>query len=351
MEIAVLSDHRSHAVRIAEMITPIAECYIVGSGENWSDFDDLRGIIADFEITRAEFKQCLGIMSQRFGFKQTPLIYLTRRNSDQMLIEASAFGATACLSSHLETKNIVTAIFSLICPNKTLTELMVERRLFRAGILFNSVIHAGKFDPLPVENLEAEVDPILHVIREAGIKKWLDLLHIHDDMTVRHCLHVSGLVANFALYLGFAKEDTKNLVRAALLHDVGKSKISKDVLNKPGQLTAHELREIRSHPAVGHELLLSSAVSDATSLDVTRHHHEMLDGTGYPDGLRGDEISDAVRIVTICDIYAALTETRPYRKAMDQTKALQILVEMTPLKLERALVRAFELSLDNVHPH
>ncbi|MET0527269.1 MAG: HD domain-containing phosphohydrolase, partial [Microvirga sp.] len=81
------------------------------------------------------------------------------------------------------------------------------------------------------------------------------------------------------------------------------------------------------------------------ALAATRHHHEMLDGSGYPDGLRQDEISDMVRLLTVCDIYAALTERRPYRSAMPQIKALDILRSMTPIRLETAIVEAFAASL------
>ncbi|MDE4909942.1 HD domain-containing protein [Methylobacterium sp. 092160098-2] len=139
--------------------------------------------------------------------------------------------------------------------------------------------------------------------------------------------------------------DRRSFVRAALVHDVGKTKIPLEILLKPGALTAEEMKVMRAHAALGHEMLLASGMTDKFALAVTRHHHEMLDGSGYPDGLSGAAISDPVRLLTICDIYAALTEDRPYRAAMSQAKALEILRGMAPAKLELALVEAFAASL------
>ncbi len=112
------------------------------------------------------------------------------------------------------------------------------------------------------------------------------------------------------------------------MHDLGKIYIPHSLLNKPAPLSAREFGEVQRHPEIGYALL-AEEVQDDLILDVVLHHHERLDGSGYPDRLRGTEISDSVRLVTICDIYAAMTEVRPYRAQLSAQKAFQTMWSMT----------------------
>jgi HD-GYP domain-containing protein (c-di-GMP phosphodiesterase class II) len=112
-------------------------------------------------------------------------------------------------------------------------------------------------------------------------------------------------------------------------------------LNKPGALTREEMAIVRTHTTVGHEFLCKQGAYEPELLDVVLHHHEMLDGSGYPDGVAGAQINDLVRLVTICDIYAALIEHRSYKQPMEPARAFKTLAD-TEGKLEGALVRAFE---------
>jgi len=97
---------------------------------------------------------------------------------------------------------------------------------------------------------------------------------------------------------------------------------------------------MRTHPGIGYDILREQGDYEPEMLDVVLHHHELLDGSGYPDGLSGSQIGDLVRLITICDIYAALIERRPYKQPMASARAFEILQEMGN-KLEAALVRAF----------
>jgi HD-GYP domain-containing protein (c-di-GMP phosphodiesterase class II) len=124
---------------------------------------------------------------------------------------------------------------------------------------------------------------------------------------------------------------------AATLHDIGKARIPLSILDKPGRLDPDE-EEI--NPVIGHDLLKGMSGITPDILDGVRHHHEYLDGSGYPDGLKGGQISDLVRLLTISDIFAALVESRAYRPPMAREAAYEILCGMEG-KLEGALVRAF----------
>ncbi len=127
---------------------------------------------------------------------------------------------------------------------------------------------------------------------------------------------------------------------AAMFHDIGKAKIPLAILDKPGRLDEQERALIETHPAAGYDVLKATEGISAEILDAVRHHHEYLDGSGYPDGLCAESIADIVRMLTICDIFAALIEERTYKPTMPREKAYEILLDMKG-KLERPLVEAF----------
>ncbi len=124
------------------------------------------------------------------------------------------------------------------------------------------------------------------------------------------------------------------------MHDIGKARIPLSILDKPGRLDPGEEEIMRRHPVIGYEILKAQPEFGPEVLDGVRHHHEYLDGSGYPDGLTAPQISDLVRLLTISDIYAALIESRPYRPPMPAPAAYKILDGMDG-KLERPLVKAF----------
>lgn len=143
------------------------------------------------------------------------------------------------------------------------------------------------------------------------------------------------------MHLRFSSGDRHHLVRAALVHDVGKARIPLAILNKFGLLDADELTVMRTHAALGHDLLMTAGGFDTATLDAVRHHNEMLDGSGYPDSLKGGEISDFVRLITICDIYAALIERRPHCAPISAKAAMTILQSDTG-KVDPDLLKAFQ---------
>jgi HD-GYP domain-containing protein (c-di-GMP phosphodiesterase class II) len=125
-----------------------------------------------------------------------------------------------------------------------------------------------------------------------------------------------------------------------MFHDIGKASIPIAVLDKPGRLDEQERALIETHPAAGYDALKGTRGISPEILDAVRHHHEFLDGSGYPDALGAESITDVVRILTISDIFAALIEDRRYKPPMSRPQAYEILCGMRG-KLEGALVKAF----------
>ncbi|MBB6424812.1 HD-GYP domain-containing protein [Sphingopyxis sp. JAI128] len=160
-----------------------------------------------------------------------------------------------------------------------------------------------------------------------------------DEYTYLHSVAVCALMINFARHLELGPQEVEDMGVAGLLHDVGKVAVSDQVLNKPGGLSKKEMRSVRSHPVAGHRLLASSPGAPAVALELCLRHHEKIDGTGYPGGLKGDELSLAARMGAICDVYDAVTSNRPYKQAWTPCEAMTAMTQweghFDPLLLDR----------------
>src|SRR5712671_3260908 len=143
-----------------------------------------------------------------------------------------------------------------------------------------------------------------------------------DPYTHGHCERLAEYSARLAQHLGLAEDQITALRRAGVVHDIGKIAVPDAVLLKPGKLTADEWTLIREHPVVG-ERICAPLKSFRSVLPIIRHHHEKLDGSGYPDKLRGDAIPVTARVLQIVDVYDALTTERPYKKAFSITEAIE----------------------------
>ena len=161
-----------------------------------------------------------------------------------------------------------------------------------------------------VENIAASV------ARNSGALISLARLKSHDDYTYMHSVAVCALMIALARQLGHDEAELHMLGMAGLLHDLGKARMPLEVLNKPGKLDDAEFRLIQSHPERGHELLVRAGQQSPTVLDVCLHHHEKIDGSGYPHRLSGEQISLAARMGAVCDVYDAITSNRPYKQGL-----------------------------------
>lgn len=185
--------------------------------------------------------------------------------------------------------------------------------------LGNTVDVAG-VAPL-VEEISASVS------RNSGALISLARIKSFDDYTYMHSVAVCALMAALARQLQLDEAQTRSAAMAGLLHDVGKAKMPLDVLNKPGKLTDAEFEIMRSHPEKGHALLAGAEGVDEIALDVCLHHHEKVDGSGYPHALAGDDISLFAKMGAVCDVYDAVTSNRPYNKGWDPAETIRRMAE------------------------
>ena len=194
--------------------------------------------------------------------------------------------------------------------------------------------------PLDKGQLAQHGVTLLTGIEQHGLQLWLETVRKHHNGTYRHSLAVSGISGTFARLLGFSRADTERLVLAAMLHDIGKAEVPVEILEKATALTEREQEIVRLHPMRGRKLVETQKSIDSDILDVISDHHECLDGTGYPRGLKGSEIGDLTRLMTICDCFANLISRRPPAVPHTSQEALAVMKTMEG-RLDMALVHAF----------
>jgi len=173
-----------------------------------------------------------------------------------------------------------------------------------------------------------------------------EAVEIKDSVTGNHSKKVVELSLEIAKILGINDEDEIETIKyGAILHDIGKIGIPEAILNKPSKLTPEEFEIMKKHTIFGEKIIKSIPGWDLVA-DIVRHHHENYDGSGYPDGLLGEEISLRTQVVSIADVFTALTEDRPYRKALSVDEALKIIKGMVGTKFSKRIFEAFLKALD-----
>ena len=183
------------------------------------------------------------------------------------------------------------------------------------------------------------------VMRNPGALIGLARLKTKDDYTYMHSIAVCALMVSLAKQLGLSEDDTREAGLAGLLHDIGKMMVPGEILNKPGKLTDDEFVSVKEHPSAGHKILLESNGVSPVALDVCLHHHEKMDGTGYPEGLKGEQISLLARMGAVCDVYDAITSNRPYKQGWCPAESIRKMAEWSKGHFDEKIFQAFVKSI------
>jgi putative nucleotidyltransferase with HDIG domain len=178
---------------------------------------------------------------------------------------------------------------------------------------------------------------------------WMSRIKSRDAYTAEHCLRVAIFCVAFARFLGMPDEDLETVGMCGLLHDLGKLKVPDEILNKPGALTPEEYGIMRQHTTLGYELLRTDPDLDPIISDVTCHHHERMDGRGYPQQLAEWQISRFARLVSIVDAFDAITSDRCYRDGLPTSDAIRILYRNRGQQFDANMVEAF-IRMIGVYP-
>ena len=198
--------------------------------------------------------------------------------------------------------------------------------LYRSSVpkissMFNEARLGKAVSAAECEDLVDEISE--SVLRNPGALISVARLKRRDEYTYMHSVAVCALMVSLGRQLGLQGDHLKKAGLAGMLHDLGKAVMPLDVLNKPGKLTDDEFATMKSHPERGHALLVEGGTVGPVVLDVCLHHHEKFDGTGYPHGLQGEQISLFAKMGAVCDVYDAITSVRPYKNGWDPGEALR----------------------------
>lgn len=337
----LITDKRPRNSRIADLMRAAGPCHVVPLHDVPKTPIPNSLVVCDVALENFGVALLLRDALRAHRGQRTPLIFITD-GSYHRRVQALALGATAVLKPDASPREF----YAHLDHQRSSIGTLVEEDARGAAMAMADVFDSMKSQrAIPGDALSVAVGHVTEAVVRSGLQQWLEAVWLQDDHTYQHCLLVAGITAAFCAALGFSLADRAALTEAALLHDVGKSKLPLEILHSPNRLSGAALEKVREHPRVGYELLLRKGVTSQLILDVVLHHHEFLDGTGYPEKLSGLQILDPTRIITICDIFAALVERRSYKPPMPVQAAYEDLASMHG-KLDPDLVRAFHLVLD-----
>ena len=329
MKIKVFSEDLKLGMYISELDHPWIESPFLFQGFLLNDDEQVQQVqgtckyvYVDTEKTPQEVNVQLKSISS--SAIQQPLKNKTRNGSD--FTDTETFKKSQFDKSTF-TENLIKARKARDKTRKYVDEMLSHSR---AGKIINTnkaKLLVAELANNIVENLDASM--------------WLTQLKSRDEYTAIHSLNVCVLSLTFGRALGLPIEELNEIGLGALLHDIGKMRVPLAVLNKPGKLTQDEFEIMKSHPGLGYELIKNDKNLSHNVLAIVKSHHERLNGKGYPDKLTEENISYYTKIVSITDVYDAITSDRCYHDGMTPHDALQKLYEWMPDNYDTELVQTF----------
>lgn len=201
-------------------------------------------------------------------------------------------------------------------PSLVRDALVASRSTFTSA--FDDVRKSGHVD---IARVADTCGLIAQSVTEESFSDWLAAIKDHHDYTYRHCMFVCGAIVHFGDTIGVKGDDLNLLSLGGMLHDIGKARVPLQILDKPGRLTPEEQGTMRYHPSHSRDIMATLEGLDPRAVAMAVHHHEKLDGSGYPDGLKDAQIDDLVRLTSIADVFSALIDERSYKPAMSYEAA------------------------------
>lgn len=199
-------------------------------------------------------------------------------------------------------------------------------------------------------HLSVEEDTVLLMIRKKGffidqvsmtnkVTEFIDMIQKKDNYTEEHCNRTGNLAAKIATVLKLSDTIIENVLYVGKIHDVGKIDVPVEILNKPGKLTVEEFDLIKKHPQRGHDIVIET-MGDTEIAKIILQHHEKIDGSGYPHGIKGEEITIEAKLILVADSFDAMTSDRPYQKAMNINDVIRELRSYSGKWYEEEIVEA-----------
>lgn len=310
-----------------------------------TDLSSALMLIMDVAPDNYDTISTLRIILNNQDVTEIPIFFILSSMRRIEITQANTLGATDFLSHPVDAKQYQKKLKTI--ANKTIEQswenlnptqcaaLKVSLKVFED--IFNNLKKGGTLDDKEVRKC---CDLLIKATADKGLSEMLSAIRTHHNYTYRHSMMVSGYLVAFAMLLGIKSQDLQNVAVGGILHDIGKAYVPLEILDKPGALNEEEWDEMRKHPVHSRKILEESNCHRDV-VDGCLHHHEKLDGTGYPDGLKATGISDIARMVAIADVFSGLTEKRSYKKSFPNKKAYDIMLTMKN-HLDLDLVAAFK---------
>ncbi|MEZ5758651.1 MAG: HD domain-containing protein [Emcibacteraceae bacterium] len=309
------------------------------------DFSESIMLIVDVELDDYQTIMSLKNILSKPRENNIPLFFIIGTMNRKEIIQAHTLGATEFISHPVNEKEFTKKLKNIANKSienswKSLSKTSEAALKVSLKIFEDTFSGAGQGRKLSDKVLGESCELIIEATEKGELSSMLTAIRTHHNYTYRHSMMVSGYLTAFGLLFGIRNFDLRNLTSCGLVHDIGKALISQEILNKPGPLTEDEWTEMKLHPSHSRQVL-SDGKFHPDIIDGAVHHHERIDGTGYPDRLIGSEVSDMARMVAIADVFSGLTEKRSYKPSMSNLKAYEIMQTMEG-HLDLHLLNAFK---------
>ncbi len=343
--ITIVQDHDSHNTSYAELVRRYHDIRMVTLKSLCAeDIKTSLLIIIQIDMTTPE---SIHILKDKMAFAEqhpTPFLFILSEFSRREIMQANILGASDYIAYPCLDDYFINIMGDLV--NKTvekawakLSKIQENALKVSLKIVEDTFSNAASGLEIVQNEVKNSCDLIIDATAKDGLSGWMNAIQQHHSYTYRHSMMVCGYLTSFGMLLGIKKADLQILTVGGMLHDIGKSKTPLEILEKPSQLSSTEWKVMKEHAKDSGEILEKSNW-DPVMIDIASHHHEKIDGTGYPHGLKGVEVSDLARITSIADMFSGLIDKRSYKAAMSAEKAIAIMLEAHG-HLDIPLVKAF----------
>lgn len=300
-------------------------------------------ILLDVDMPEMDGYEAIKQLKANENTANIPVIFLTRMNEEDMELKGLSLGAIDYITKPFSTPRLLKRIEVHLLVEEQKRELLKQKR----ELLFLN----NNLEQMVEEKTETVVE-----LKNASLSTMAELVEYRDEITGGHIArtqrYIKALLDAMKAGGSYKNEvdalDEGLVLQSCQLHDVGKISVQDEILNKPGKLTPEEFEKVKTHTTYGEEIILrlKEKATDSDFLEYARvfaiTHHERWDGSGYPHGLKGEEIPLLGRLMAVGDVYDALVEPRPYKAAFPHEKAVQIILENRGSHFDPELVDLFE---------